>query len=83
VLTDPHHLNIDLGPDGKRDAQNPLLLLYLISKDSKAKGDQPSDPILQQRIDLFRFVDTRKTDVLGIGILFPLSEFEDDHYIGQ
>jgi hypothetical protein len=59
------------------------LLLYLISKDSKAKGDQASDPILQQRIDLFRFVDTKKIDVLGIGILFPLSEFEDDHYIGQ
>jgi hypothetical protein len=83
VLTEPNHLDVDLDLDEIRDPQNPLLLFYLISKESKAKGEHKQAPKPQQRIDLFQFIDTKKIDVLGIAILLPFSEFEDDHYIGQ
>jgi Z1 domain len=82
VLTEPDHLNIDLHSTKTRSPQNALLLLYLISKDSRA-ASKTERPVLGQRIDLFRFIDTERVDVLGLGIVLPKSEYEPSDYIGQ
>lgn len=85
VLTEPDHLNIDLESNEKRSPENPLLLLYLINKDSKAKGGEipESELRVDQRIDLYRFLDTEKIDVLGLAIVLPESRFEPNNYLGQ
>jgi hypothetical protein len=81
VLTEPNHLDVDIDSDGQRDPQNPLLLLYLISKDSKVR---PTSRVsVQPRVDLFHNIPSQKIDVLGIAVIFPHSDFEVDHYIGQ
>jgi hypothetical protein len=82
VLTEPDHLNIDVDNSDTRSPQNPLLLLYLIWKDSKARN-QIINPVIDQRIDLYRDVNTEKIDVLGIAILLPFSRQEPNNYIGQ
>lgn len=82
VLTEPDHLQIGLNMDGERDVQNPLLLLYLIWKDSKART-WLDKPLPNQRIDLFRSIDSEKVDVLGLAIQFPRSNTEPHSYIGQ
>ncbi len=82
VLTDPDHLRIDLRPDEVRNPQNPLLLLYLIWKDSRA-ARQIESPQFDQRIDLYRFIESEKIDVLGIAIVLPRSSYEPNNYIGQ
>src|SRR5690606_3608262 len=51
VLTEPNHLTLDLMDGETRSSQNPLLLLYLIWKDSRS-GRQIENPLFDQRIDL-------------------------------
>jgi hypothetical protein len=82
VLTEPEHLRIDLNENNTRDVQNPLLLLYLIWKDSKAIKPL-EDPLIDQRIDLFRFVESERVDVLGLAIQFPESKAEPNSFVGQ
>lgn len=82
VLTEPTHLTIDLADGETRSPQNPLLLLYLIWKDSRA-GRQIENPLFDQRIDLYRYVSTEKIDVLGIAVVLPASRYEPNSYIGQ
>lgn len=85
VLTEPDHLTIDLTPRASRQdrsPQNPLLLLYLIWKDSKA-GKFHEIPQFDQRIDLYRFLNTEKIDVLGLAIDLPESKYEPHNYLGQ
>ena len=82
VLTDPKNLKIDLADDEVRSEQNPLLLLYLIWKDSKA-GKQNIKPQFGERIDLFRNLNSEKHDCLGLAIVLPESKYEPYNYIGQ
>ncbi|NQT26143.1 Z1 domain-containing protein, partial [candidate division KSB1 bacterium] len=82
VLTEPDHLSIDLGPNETRSPQNPLLLLYLIWKDSSS-ATQIENPLPDQRINLYRYVDSERVDVLGIAIKLPRSQYEPNDYIGQ
>jgi len=87
VLTEPQHLSVDLldsatSPYDGRNPQNPILLLYPIWKESKASIFR-ENPIYDQRIDLFRFIETESVDVLGIAIVLPVSRFEPNSYIGQ
>ncbi|MDO6433130.1 Z1 domain-containing protein [Flavitalea sp. BT771] len=87
VLTESDHLKIDLGHDAAdpydgRTAQNPLLLLYLIAKDSKSSTQKPN-PTVNERIDLFQGIETEHKDVLGIAIVLPESPQEPSDYIGQ
>ena len=82
VLTEPAHLTIDLADGETRSPQNPLLLLYPIWKDSKARI-QKENPLFNQRIDLYRFIDSEKVDVLGVAIVLPDSRNEPNSYIGQ
>lgn len=82
VLTEPSHLNLDLNPGEIRSPKNPLLLLYLIWKDSKA-ARYIDTPTFNQRIDLYRDIDTEKIDVLGLAIVLPSSRNEPNNYIGQ
>jgi hypothetical protein len=89
VLTDKIHLQIDLpdsaqDPHDGRNVQNPLLLLYLISKESKArKLLDLEDLSFGLRIDLYRFVNSEKIDVLGLAMVLPKSRLETFDYIGQ
>jgi len=87
VLTEPDHLRIDLvegaeDPYDGRSPQNPLLLFYLIWSESKAKKTI-NDPKQGQRIDLFRFVDSKKIDPLGLAIVLPESKADPYDFIGQ
>ncbi|HHT9108180.1 MAG TPA: Z1 domain-containing protein [Candidatus Wunengus sp. YC63] len=87
VLTEPDHLRIDLregaiSPHDGRYSQNPLLLLYLIWRGSKA-GRPVENPQYDERIDLYRYVDSEKIDVLGLGVVLPRSDYEPYNYIGQ
>lgn len=80
VLTEPNHRRADLREDEQR--HYPLLLLYLIWKDSRA-ASYLENPLINQRIDLYRFLESEKVDVLGFAIDFPVSRFEPNNYIGQ
>lgn len=87
VLTEPEHLRIDLGtgandPYDGRSPQNPLLLLYLIWSDSKARNN-PASPQYGERINLFRFIDSAKIDPLGLAIVLPESKADPYDFIGQ
>ena len=87
VLTESADLKIDLVPNAAdpydgRSPQNPLLLLYLIAKESKSGTFRP-DPSVNERIDLFQGIETKKKDVLGIAIVLPASPSEPNDYIGQ
>ncbi len=82
VLTEPYHLNADLTNEQPRSSQNPFLLLYLIWKDSRALR-QRTNPSFDERIDLFRFINSDRVDVLGIAIVLPKSDYEPNSYIGQ
>lgn len=81
VLTEPDHLIID--GEESETRTHPLLLLYLIWKDSQARRAQNPNPQFGERIDLFRFIETEKVDVLGIAIALPKSSIEGNNYIGQ
>lgn len=87
VLTESAQLTIDL-PDGAnnpydgRSPQNPLLLIYIIAKESMAVK-QISEPLFNQRINLYRNIQTDHVDVLGIAIVLPESRQEPNTYIGQ
>ena len=89
VLTEADHLKTDLKPDAKdpydgRSVQNPLLLLYLIAKESGPLTRKPdSTPSVNERVDLFQGIGTEKTDVLGIAIVLPESGREPHDYVGQ
>jgi hypothetical protein len=81
VLTESAHLEIDIKRN-TRSPQNPLIILYLINKESRAHVEtKPSNKV--QRIDLFSFVKTEKIDVLGIAIVLPISRLEPNSYLGQ
>lgn len=87
VLTEPQHLRIDLqenatSPYDGRTPQNPLLLLYPIWKDSRASRFI-EHPNYDQRIDLYRYIETERIDVLGVAIVLPSSRYEPNNYIGQ
>jgi hypothetical protein len=82
VLTESDHLNIDLAPGEERSAQNPLLLLYLVWKDSRA-ATFIENPTPNQRIDLYRDVATERIDLLGVAVKLPRSQFEPNSFIGQ
>ncbi|MBC8770436.1 Z1 domain-containing protein [Arenibacter sp. BSSL-BM3] len=82
VLTEPNHITIDLDESEERQPSNPLLLLYLIWKDSTATV-QHEDPVYGQRVNLYYGVDSDKVDVLGIAVILPRSRYEHDSYIGQ
>lgn len=85
VLTEPDHLRIDL-PAGIKDPmdkrQTPLLLMYLLWKNSKAK-ENIEIPREGQRIDLYRYLKSEKVDVLGLAFVIPNSKREPYSYIGQ
>ncbi|MBO9634604.1 MAG: hypothetical protein J7578_15935, partial [Chitinophagaceae bacterium] len=83
VLTEPDHLFVDMKDGASKSLQNPLLLLYLIWKGSEAVDKDQSNPRLNQRIDLYRNVDTEKVDLLGLAIQFPKSSNLPNNYIGQ
>ena len=87
VLTDKGHLLVDLrngatSPYDGRSPQNPLLLFYLIWKNSTARSPREK-PLYDQRINLYRFVDSERIDVLGLAVVLPKSEYEPNNYIGQ
>ena len=87
VLTESAHLKIDLAPNASspydgRSAQTPLLLLYPIAKESEALVFRPN-PLPNERVDLFRSVNTEHVDVLGIAIVLPQSQHEPNSFIGQ
>lgn len=87
VLSEPRHLRIDLpvdaeSPYDRRSPQNPLLLLYLIWRNSRA-GKHIENPLVNQRIDLYRDISSERIDVLGIAIVLPRSPSEPYNYIGQ
>lgn len=82
VLTNPSDLRIDLYIDEVRSVQNPLLLLYLVWSGSEARTFLDS-PKWDERIDLYRFINTEHLDVLGVAIALPESNFEPNNYIGQ
>lgn len=81
VLTEPDHLKID--GEEPENRTHPLLLLYVIWKDSQSRRPENPNPQFSERIDLFRFVNTERVDVLGIAIALPESRFEQNNYIGQ
>jgi hypothetical protein len=81
VLTEPDHLRID--GEEPENRTHPLLLLYVIWKDSQSRRPENSNPQFSERIDLFRFINTERVDVLGIAIALPGSRFEQNSYIGQ
>lgn len=81
VLTEPDHLEID--GEEPENRTHPLLLLYVIWKDSQSRRPENSNPQFSERIDLFRFIDTERVDVLGIAIALPESRFEQNSYVGQ
>lgn len=88
VLTESDHLKIDLeegasSPYDGRGPQNPLLLLYLVSKDSRARGAYNPQPQFNERVDLYRDIQTEKVDLLGIAIVLPKSIQEPNSFIGQ
>lgn len=84
VLTEPSHLAVDLRINEVRSPQNPLLLLYTLDSESSARRFI-SDGELRygQRIDLFRFVETLRIDVLGIAVVLPISSREPNDFISQ
>lgn len=88
VITDSQHLTSDLDKKsdyfGKkpyyisgRKPENPLLLLYLICKDSKVNIRA------KRTIDLYDGIESEKVDVLGLAFVFPESKNEKYDYIGQ
>jgi hypothetical protein len=78
VLTEPDHLTVDLSDGETRSAQNPLLLIYPIWKDSTARIQVPENQLTPgQRIDLYRI------DVIGIAVVLPESRYEPNNYLGQ
>ena len=81
VLTEPDHLEID--GEEPENRTHPLLLLYVIWKDSQSRRTENPNPQFSERIDLFRFINTKRVDVLGIAIALPKSRFEQNSYIGQ
>lgn len=81
VLTEPDHLEVD--EEEPENREHPLLLLYLIWKDSQSRRPENPNPQFSERIDLFRFIDSERVDVLGIAIALPESRFEQNNYIGQ
>lgn len=87
VLTEPDHLRVDLfenaeSPYDGRSPQNPLLLLYLIWRGSTARV-YIENPGYDQRIDLYRYLDSDQVDVLGLAVVLPRSDYEPYNYIGQ
>jgi hypothetical protein len=62
--------------------QNPLLLLYRISKDSKPSDKEYRPGKRHNTIALFEGLDN-KVDVLGLVIEFPKSKIEPYDYISQ
>ncbi len=86
VLTDKEHLRLDLSEDAKspydgRSAQRPLLLLYIIASESKARIiDTDRRP---NRVDLFHGLNEEKVNVAGFALVLPRSTKERDNYIGQ
>lgn len=88
VLTESPHLRIDLAPGAStpyegRTPQNPLLLLYLVAKESQASGEFKPNPQPNERIDLYRGIDTEHIDLLGLALVLPSSPQEPNSYIGQ
>lgn len=81
VLTEPDHLKID--GEMPENRTHPLLLLYIIWKDSQSRRPENPNPQFSERIDLFRYINTERVDVLGIAIALPESRFEQNNYIGQ
>ncbi len=97
VLTEPDHLRIDLPPEPEDDSnnnvpyyirarnpQNPLLLLYVVWSESKARVPIPKEKLQPgQRINLYEFIDSEKIDVLSLAIILPRSACEPFDYVGQ
>lgn len=88
VLTESAHLRIDLAPGAStpyegRSPQNPLLLLYLVAKESRASGSYDPNPKRDQRVDLYRDISSEHVDLLGLAIVLPRSPQEPNSYIGQ
>ena len=83
VLTEPTHLTIDL-PDTStsRSADNPLLLIYIISKDSQARKKRESVQV-GTRVDLYYEVSSERINIVGLAIILPKSRSERNNYIGQ
>jgi hypothetical protein len=80
VLTEPEHLTVGVTNDGVRS--NPLLLIYVIWSGSMART-QLATPLPNQRINLFRDIDSEHIDVLGLAVALPASRFESNNYFGQ
>jgi len=75
VLSSSSDLTIDIGTT-KRNSQTPLLLLYVISKNSGSNVNT------SKRVPLFSGLK-EKEDVLGFVIKFPESAKEPLNFIGQ
>jgi hypothetical protein len=80
VISDKRHLLADLSEhatsrsDG-RDENSPLLLIYIINKDSL--GERPG------RVDLYHDIESEMLDVLAFAIVLPKSTREPYNRIGQ
>ena len=88
VLTESTHLRIDLNPGAStpyegRSPQNPLLLLYLVAKESRTSGPYKPNPQKDERVDLYRDITSEHVDLLGLAIVLPMSPQEPNSYIGQ
>ena len=84
VITDKTHLLADLKKgavsrsDG-RDPNHPLLLLYFIDSDSKARKDGKN----RGRVDLYHNINSEKLDVFAFALVLPESNKEPYNRIGQ
>ena len=82
VISDPSDLVIDLDQQGSinkdphKNRRLPLLVLYIISKDSAPKH------IITELEPLFKDLD-EKENVLGFAIVFPKSKSEPYGYVAQ
>ena len=83
ALTDKHTL-VDLPPGATkndRPATTPLLLIYVVDKNSEVK---PSTGGRKQRVSLFEgFEKADRRHVVGLGFVFPKSLKEPENFIGQ
>ena len=83
ALTDKHTL-VDLPPGATksdRPATNPLLLIYVVDKNSETKKSKGGR---KQRVALFDgFEQDDRQHVVGLGFVFPKSLKEPENFIGQ
>ena len=76
VLSNRYDTRISVAKSEKENSI-PLLLIYIIAKESKA------NPKSGDRVALFDGIKGKHEDVLGFAIQFPVSKREPFNYVGQ